>query len=772
MATIDELSIEVQSSAKKVDNSIDKAAKQLEHLASATSKVSASKLNSISVGLNNISKSLRGLKDVSFAIKSLQGLSNISNATKGLGKVKKSADGLKDIKADIDTKDFDSAVAILQEKFRDAGTDFKFFGSFVEIKKETEKLEKTLGKLYERQDEMRDLGKSVSSEGFIRLQRNIALTSNKLDVLKSQLENAKKVSGTASPGFTIERGDGRSKKTISYYQEELEELKKGIKNIQDGFGGFKNVPKGMFDIQIENLKISLGELRKDFPNATKEIAAFEEELKRLQTISAGLTREPTRVNVDTSSFNKVNEKSEELRKKLEELRAKYEKSGLNFKFTGNFEKLKIEIEEVYSRLNGLKAKEREMISAGKVDTTDFEKLQENIARTQNQFTILQDLRAQTEEFNKSLQQLKVPEIGEENLEKLQNALRKAEEGTEKLRTKLENGIIMGNIIPNVSDSGFRRLTEQIALSERRAEALRSRINEIGDVKPQVSGWDRIVKAATIASKTFGTIKQVLKGTVDSVKKIGRAFSDLLSTIKKVSSAVGQLFNDMVRLAATPTSVFVSSVKGLAGAFSKLKGESNGIQTAAFGLKELTKTAAGIAKVGGITNLGKQAIELGSDITEVENVVVTAFGEMADKAYKFAETATEKFGLSELAAKNYSGTMMSMLSSSNVAQKEAANMSIELAGLAGDIASFYNYDTDYAFKKVRSAMAGGTQAARDFGVNMTVVNLEAYALSKGINKAYREMSQMEQQMLRYNFIMDKTRFLQGDFARTAGRLCAA
>ena len=63
MATIDELSIEVQSSAKKVDNSIDKAAKQLEHLASATSKVSASKLNSISVGLNNISKSLRGLKD-------------------------------------------------------------------------------------------------------------------------------------------------------------------------------------------------------------------------------------------------------------------------------------------------------------------------------------------------------------------------------------------------------------------------------------------------------------------------------------------------------------------------------------------------------------------------------------------------------------------------------------------------------------------------------------------------------------------------------------
>lgn len=767
MATIDELSIEVQSSAKEVDNSIDKAAKQLEHLASATSKVSASKLNSISVGLKNISNSLRGLKDVSSAIKSLQGLSNISNATKGLEKVKKSADGLKDIKADIDTKDFDSAVAILRERFRDAGTDFKFSGSFVEIKKEAERLEKTLSKLYERQNEMRDLGKSVSSEGFIRLQRNIAFTSNKLDILKSQLENSKKESGTLSPGFTIQRWDDAPQKSMSDYQKGLEEVKKDIKSIQESFGGFSNVPKGMLDNAIDGLKTDLEELRKGFPNATKEIAAFEEELKRLQTISAGLTREPTRVNVDTSSFNNVNGKSEEIRKKLEELRAKYEKSGLDFKFTGNFEKLKIEIEEVYSRLNGLKAREREMISAGKVDTKDFEKLQENIARMQNQFTILEDLRTQTEEFNKSLQQLKVPEIGEENLEKLQNALRKAEEETEKLRTKLENGITMGNITPNVSDSGFRRLTEQIALSERRAEALRNRINEVGDVKPQVSGWDKIVKAATIASKTFGTIKKALKGTVDSVRKIGRAFSELLSTIKKVSSAVGQLFNDMVRLAATPTSALVSSVKGLAGAFSKLRGESGGLQTAAFGLKELAQAAAGVATVKGISNLGKQAIELGSDITEVENVVDTAFGAMADKAYKFAETATEKFGLSELAAKNYSGTMMSMLRSSNIAQKEAANMSVNLAGLAGDIASFYNIETDVAFAKLRSGMSGQTAAMKQLGINMNITNLEAYALAHGITKEYKEMTIAEQTALRYNYIMDKSRHIQGDFARTAG-----
>lgn len=79
--------------------------------------------------------------------------------------------------------------------------------------------------------------------------------------------------------------------------------------------------------------------------------------------------------------------------------------------------------------------------------------------------------------------------------------------------------------------------------------------------------------------------------------------------------------------------------------------------------------------------------------------------MADEAYKFASTAKEQFGLSELAAKQYSGTMMAMMKSSGVAQDAASKMSISLAGLAGDIASFYNIDTDTAFQKIRSGISG-------------------------------------------------------------------
>lgn len=46
-------------------------------------------------------------------------------------------------------------------------------------------------------------------------------------------------------------------------------------------------------------------------------------------------------------------------------------------------------------------------------------------------------------------------------------------------------------------------------------------------------------------------------------------------------------------------------------------------------------------------------------------------------------------------------------------------------------------------------------------------MEAYALSQGIDKSWQSMTQAEQAMLRYNYMMDATAQQQGDFARTSG-----
>lgn len=171
----------------------------------------------------------------------------------------------------------------------------------------------------------------------------------------------------------------------------------------------------------------------------------------------------------------------------------------------------------------------------------------------------------------------------------------------------------------------------------------------------------------------------------------------------------------------------------------------------------------------LVNFGKESIKLASDIQEVQNVIDVTFGQGAEQIEEFAKSAAEAFGLSELSAKQYTGTMGAMLKSSGLATKEAQEMSVALAGLTGDLASFYNLETDMAFEKIRSGISGETEPLKQLGINMSVANLEAYALTKGITKSYNAMSQAEQVMLRYNYLLSVTGDAQGDFARTSDSL---
>lgn len=192
-------------------------------------------------------------------------------------------------------------------------------------------------------------------------------------------------------------------------------------------------------------------------------------------------------------------------------------------------------------------------------------------------------------------------------------------------------------------------------------------------------------------------------------------------------------------------------------------------------QKFMKTASkDIGKIGktltlGITaplvGVGAVGVKLASDLAEVQNVVDTAFGDSAKEVDKWAKTAIESYGLSELSAKQFAGTMRAMLGSMGLASGEADNMSMSLASLSGDMASFYNLDPTEAFEKLRAGISGETEPLKQLGINMSVANLEAYALSQGIETAYKEMSAAEQATLRYNYIMEVTKNAQGDFAKT-------
>lgn len=274
---------------------------------------------------------------------------------------------------------------------------------------------------------------------------------------------------------------------------------------------------------------------------------------------------------------------------------------------------------------------------------------------------------------------------------------------------------------------------------------------------------KVMENAPKISENTIRMTEALAQLASAGGKVNSATNSISSAFSKLSSATSNLGN----IVSKTSSKIGTGIKSIIGWFQHLGNSSSGVKTASFNLGNLLKTAIGFKAIRGLANLGKSAIGFGSDITEIENVVDVSFGSMADEAYKFASTAKEQFGLSELAAKQYSGTMMAMMKSSGVAQDAASKMSISLAGLAGDIASFYNIDTDTAFQKIRSGISGEIEPLRQLGINLSVANMEAYALSRGITTSYNAMSQAEKVALRYNYLMSVTGDVQGDFARTSG-----
>lgn len=176
------------------------------------------------------------------------------------------------------------------------------------------------------------------------------------------------------------------------------------------------------------------------------------------------------------------------------------------------------------------------------------------------------------------------------------------------------------------------------------------------------------------------------------------------------------------------------------------------------------TAAGVAAI--FMKWGKAAIEAASDLQEVQNVVDVTFGDSANQIESWAKKAGKQYGLTETAAKKYTSTIGAMLKSQGMADDEIVQTSTDLAGLTADMASFYNLDFETAFQKIRSGISGETEPLKQLGINMSAANLEAFRLSKGIEKAYSAMSQSEQTMLRYQYLMQATADAQGDFARTS------
>ena len=312
----------------------------------------------------------------------------------------------------------------------------------------------------------------------------------------------------------------------------------------------------------------------------------------------------------------------------------------------------------------------------------------------------------------------------------------------------------------------RELKALITLSGKLDPSLQKALLTAAGQTKQLSGQVGLLGLAGNAAKSG--VLNLAKGVMESNTGLGAMMRSGQSAIQGMAKFTAQnkiasaALTSLRKVGSGTMGVLQKGAKSATLSIAKLAGK-NGAKFAAMGVAGLA--AAGVVALGAVAVKG---VQVASDLQEVQNVVDVTFGEQGSaKIDSWSKSLLNAYGLSELSAKKYASTLGSMLKSSGMTDDQTMQMSRSLTMLAGDMASFYNLDSETAFEKLRAGISGETEPLKQLGINMSVANLEAYALSQGIQKSYGEMNQAEQTALRYNYIMQATADAQGDFSRTSG-----
>ena len=292
---------------------------------------------------------------------------------------------------------------------------------------------------------------------------------------------------------------------------------------------------------------------------------------------------------------------------------------------------------------------------------------------------------------------------------------------------------------------FKKSNPDVQRTAAEARKIRAEFNlahpEVAQAKAEASLLRAQMQGA---GKETGTWRDKVKELISDLRK---AFSTIRSGFSQLSSGVKSFAKNIIS-ALNPVYAIANKI------FSK------------FG--NLGSLVARVFSVYAIANFAKSSIEAASDLVEVQNVVDTAFPNMSAEMDKWASQSIQAFGLSEKSAKEYASTLGLMAQSAGLAEKASYQLGTGLTSVIADMASIYNADFVDVYNAIRSGVIGGrTAAINRFGINMNVANLQAYMTQKGMTQAYSTLDNATKTAIRYNYVIEQTRKIQGDFVKTQG-----
>lgn len=357
-------------------------------------------------------------------------------------------------------------------------------------------------------------------------------------------------------------------------------------------------------------------------------------------------------------------------------------------------------------------------------------------------------------------------VGTSNLVKIKNDLAYFVKGMNSVGSLSFDTTGLSNLITSISKLGWANSTQATANLPQISAQLQNfvrQMNKIGELKFDMTNMSSLVASISrLGSVASGRAVNNIPLLADNLKYM----FDTLSKAPNVSANIIRMTEALASLAKTGASSgrAVSSLGKSLNFFSssaKKASKSSFSLAAAFG-----KLYASYWLLFRAFSKIKDAIDISSSLTEVENVVRTTFGNYEKLIQDFSKTSIKDFGMSELTAKQVASRFQAMGTAMGFSQGKMAEMSLGLTKLTADMASFYDMEQSDVARNLQAVFTGETEPLRKYGLDLTQATLKEWAMKQGLDADISSMTQAEKTMLRYQYVMANTAAAQGDFARTA------
>ena len=357
-------------------------------------------------------------------------------------------------------------------------------------------------------------------------------------------------------------------------------------------------------------------------------------------------------------------------------------------------------------------------------------------------------------------------VGTSNLVKIKDDLAYFVKGMNSVGALNFDTTGLSNLIKSISKLGLANSTQATANLPQISAQLQNfvrQMNKIGELKFDMTNMSSLVTSISrLGSVASGRAVNNIPVLADHLKYL----FETLSKAPNVSANIIRMTEALANLAKTGASSGRAATS-LGKSLNIFSGSANKAKSSSFSLASaFGKLYASYWLLFRAFSKIKDAIDISSSLTEVENVVRTTFGNYEKLIQDFSKTSIQDFGMSELTAKQVASRFQAMGTAMGFSQGKMADMSLQLTKLTAEMSSFYDMEPSDVARNLQAVFTGETEPLRKYGLDLTQATLKEWAMKQGLDADISSMTQAEKTMLRYQYVMANTAAAQGDFARTS------